>query len=134
MTPAEGRAMILTQHAELRALLAAAAGMARRHVRGTVVDRELDNLFDRIRVAFAEHNRLESALLTPLLRGVDAWGPWRIARMIEEHVQEHQLLEAFLARPAHELVPELADFIEELDAHMLAEERTFLSAHALPDR
>lgn len=133
MPGAAARAMILAQHLELRELLERALVMARRHVAGTAIDRELDELVVSIRDAFAAHNRYESALLTPLLSATGAWGPARIERMVAEHVEEHDVIQAFLARPAHEIVAELGDFVEEIDAHMAAEERTFLSPDVLTD-
>src|SRR6185503_10181838 len=96
LTPPEARATILRQHAELRALLETAVATARRHLEGTATDRELEEIVVGVRFAFAEHNLFETALLRPLLRDVDAWGAERIHRMIEEHVQEHRLMEAFL--------------------------------------
>lgn len=134
MTPAEARSLILTQHAGLRALLETAVRLARLHVAGAVIEDELEAVVAAIRVAFAEHNLFETRLLVPMLGGVDAWGPKRIERMLTEHLEEHRVIEAFLARPARDVVPDLADFVEEIDAHMLAEERTFLSPHALPER
>lgn len=134
MPGAAARATILAQHVELRGLLERALVMARRHVAGTAIDRELDELVASIRDAFEVHNRYESALLTPLLSATGAWGPARIERMVAEHVEEHQVIQTFLSRPAHEVIADLADFVEEIDAHMEAEERTFLSPDVLTDR
>lgn len=126
--------MILAQHAGLRALLETAVATARRHVQGVATDDEIDRSLAAIRVAFAEHNLFETSLLVPLLGGVDAWGPKRIERMIVEHVEEHRVMDAFLSRPGREVVPDLADFVDEIEAHMQAEERTFLAPTALPER
>ena len=134
MTPAEARALILTQHDGLRALLGTAIRLARQHVAGEAIEDELEAVVSAIRVAFAEHNLFETSLLVPLLGGVDAWGSKRIERMISEHLEEHRVIEAFLARPARDVVPDLDDFVEEIGAHMEAEERTFLSPSALPER
>lgn len=134
MTPAEGRAIILAQHAELRALLERAVVVARQHLAGTASDGELEAVVGQVRAAFSEHNLFETSLLRPLLRDVDRWGEDRIRRMIEEHIEEHRVIEAFLAGSAEAIAHDLADFVEDMDAHMLAEERTFLSPTALPER
>lgn len=133
MTPAEARTTVLRQHSELRSLLDTAVTVARRHLGGTAGHAELEAIVLQVRNAFSEHNLFETALLRPFLREVDRWGEERIRRMIEEHVEEHRVMEAFLARPATELAADLADFVEDMEAHMQAEERTFLSPTALPE-
>jgi hypothetical protein len=47
--------------------------------------------------------------------------------MLEEHVAEHAAFWDLLAGPASEVAARMDELLEELDAHMAAEERTFLS-------
>jgi iron-sulfur cluster repair protein YtfE (RIC family) len=132
MTPAEARAKLIVQHEQLRDLLDAAAQIARRYVAGEAVGERLDHLLAVIRALFDEHNHVETELLEPMLRDRDAYAPLRIARMIEEHAEEHAAFVAFLARGAPQIAPELAGFVEEVTAHMDAEERIFLNVQVLP--
>jgi hypothetical protein len=93
----------------------------------------LQDLFATLRVAFAEHNQSEESLLEPILRLDHAWGPARIARMIEEHGAEHASIRETLARPVLDVAAEMAELVDLVDAHMAAEERTFLSPGVLRD-
>lgn len=127
----EARTQLLRQHGRLRELLGTARALATRLVAGESVEPDLAACLASLRDAFAEHNRTEEALLEPLLAGADAWGPARVARMLEEHVAEHRAMAEFLARPPADAAPGLADFAEQIEAHMDAEERTFLSAKVL---
>jgi hypothetical protein len=79
------------------------------------------------------HNAFELSVLEPMLREADAWGPARVARMIEEHGAEHEALEELLAGTTEEVALRFDDFAELVDAHMAAEERTFLSTQVLRD-
>lgn len=123
--------MLLEQHEQLRARLLDAEVLARRFLRKEEVSEELDRALGRLRDSFTEHNRYEEALLAPLLRLDPDVGERRIERMVEEHAEEHRVIRAFLARPRHEIAPELGDWVEEIEAHMEAEERTFLSPRVL---
>jgi len=132
MDPAETRTLLLRQHAQLRELLAAVQTLVHWFASGAPVRATLEARLGDLRVAFLEHNHSEEAALEPLLLGAtDAWGPARLARMLEEHRAEHRLMAEFLTRPIEEIVPEFGDFAEQLEAHMAAEERTFLSVAVL---
>jgi hypothetical protein len=72
-------------------------------------------------------------VLEPLLSRSDAWGPRRVDRMFEEHKGEHAALLAAMDVSTANVAAELADLCEELEAHMAAEERTFLSPRVLDD-
>jgi iron-sulfur cluster repair protein YtfE (RIC family) len=133
MKPSEARALLLGQHAVLRDLMRVAEQAASRYLRGGAEAAEVDKAVADLRKAFAEHNRSEESLLLPMLRAGDAWGPQRIERMVEEHVEEHATFRALMEGSAAEVAPRMADLDEELDAHMEAEERTFLSAGVLRD-
>jgi iron-sulfur cluster repair protein YtfE (RIC family) len=134
MEPDAARRELLAQHADLRRRLASAEMLARRLMRGDDVMAELGVVIDQLHDAFAQHNRSEEALIVPLLELDPAIGPRRVARMIEEHAEEHRVMRAFLKRPLAEVAAELTDWAEELAAHMDAEERTFLSVAVLGSR
>lgn len=129
--PTEVRTRLLEQHEGLRRMLREAIGVALRLLAGEAVSRDLERRLRELRSAYAAHNHYEETVLEPLLIRDAGVGPARIARMLEEHVAEHRELEAFLTRPAAEIAPDLVDFVEQLEAHMQAEERTFLSPRAL---
>jgi iron-sulfur cluster repair protein YtfE (RIC family) len=116
--PASARARLLYEHDRLRELLAAA-----------VAAPDLHRVLEELRLAFAAHNASEEALLVPILEEDPAWGPARIARMMEEHVAEHAALRAALN--SEDVAARIADIAEEIEAHMAAEERTFLSPGVL---
>lgn len=124
MDPTHARAQLLREHDRLRELIRAALA-------AEDVD-ERRRALEELRLAFAAHNGSEEVLLVPVLAGDPAWGPARIARMMEEHVAEHAAMRALMA--GEEATDHLAEIAEELDAHMAAEERTFLSAHVLRPR
>jgi hemerythrin len=51
--------------------------------------------------------------------------------MIVEHLGEHDAMWSLLTGTIDEVSPRIAELVEELDAHMAAEERTFLAPHVL---
>ena len=77
------------------------------------------------------HQILQEQVEGTLLRLTDAWGPERVKRMHEEHVDEHLVIWGLLTGP--EVLARFDDIAEELEAHMQAEERTFLSPKVLKD-
>lgn len=131
MDPDAARQLLLQQHERLRDLLATTDRQLRDLAAGDATAAELETTLDELRRAFREHNDTEEALLVPLLERDAAWGPARIARMIEEHGAEHRLVRAHLDAPLAELVGTMADLVEQITAHMDAEERTFLSPGVL---
>jgi hypothetical protein len=126
--PKTARARLLEQHERLRDLLGAALALAGRHLSGDAVAVELSATLAELRAAFVAHNELETSLLEPMLLATGTWGPARLERMLEEHAGEHVAFTSFLTRPLDEVAPGMVDFVEEIEAHMAAEERTFLSA------
>lgn len=123
--------MLLAQHRSLEKLLEELVGLACRYVLGEEVVVELERALSEVRTAFDDHNRFESSVLEPLQRATGDVGARRMARMLEEHAEEHHAFVVFLARPATDLADELPDFAEDLGAHLAAEERTFLSPQVL---
>jgi hypothetical protein len=107
--------------------------LTRRRDRGLAAEETVAAEIAELRRAFEEHNRYEEAALRPLLADQDRWGPARVGRMLEEHVGEHQAFIACLTRDTPCTTAALAEFVEEVDAHMAAEERVFLNVAVLRD-
>jgi len=133
MKRSEARTQLLRQHDWLREIMAAAVALGERLLVGEAVREELLRALTELRDALAEHNRDEEAMLENVLRDADAWGPLRVARMFEEHRAEHAAMRDALAGTEIEVAHRFADFSEQLEAHMAAEERTFLSPAVLKD-
>ena len=129
MNPAKIRDALLTQHQRLRGMFDHARALAGGERGGAA----LAELLAELGRALVEHNRYEESVLRPMLLAQDAWGGARVDRMCEEHAGEHRAFVERLAA-AGEDAAELADLIEEVEAHMAAEERVFLNIAVLRDR
>jgi hypothetical protein len=127
MNATEARTTLLAQHERIRELLQVCTSLAGRARDDQEVVRELDRALVELRDTFAQHNQDESAIIGELLRGPAAWGALLVDRMLEEHVAEHAAFWDILSRSSTEIVDRIGDLAEELDAHIAAEERTFLS-------
>jgi iron-sulfur cluster repair protein YtfE (RIC family) len=125
------RLKLVAQHAQLRAHLERCSRLARRLLGGAAVHRELDAQLALLRIAFAEHNGTETAVVRALLQNSAQWGAQLVDRMLEEHVAEHTAFWELLAGSAAVVAERMEDLVDELDAHMAAEERTFLSPAVL---
>lgn len=125
------RDTLLAQHERIRQDVAACRRLSLRFRAGEPVDGELDLALAQLRSDFDEHNRTETRLLLPLLlnesHGGGTRGTLLAERMLEEHAAEHAAFWRRIDAPRHEIVASFEELIEELDAHMAAEERTFLS-------
>lgn len=133
MNANEARTTLLAQHERIRHDLALCARLAKQLRGGEPVTLELDEALSRLRDEFAEHNQAETAIIAELLRGPAAWGSLLVDRMLEEHVAEHAAFWVLLSGAQVEVAERIHDLAEELDAHMAAEERTFLSPLTLRD-
>jgi iron-sulfur cluster repair protein YtfE (RIC family) len=133
MTATEARTTLLAQHEQLRLLLETCIRLARLQCDGDAVTVELDEALAELRDEFAEHNRMETAVIAELLHGPAAWGSLMIDRMLEEHVAEHAAFWELLSGTRAEVAERIEELAEELDAHMSAEERTFLNPLTLRD-
>lgn len=121
------RKLLLSQHEAIRESLAECLGIAKR-VRGNeATEAELELALDRMRAEVYQHNLSETELIRPLLASTQQWGDRLIDRMIEEHLAEHVAMWTVLNQPAIVVAVELDSLAEELDAHMAAEERTFIA-------
>ena len=113
MNATEARTTLLAQHEQLRLLLEICIRLAREQREGEPVTAALDEV------------------LAELLHGPAAWGSLMIDRMLEEHVAEHAAFWELLSGTRAEVAERIEELAEELDAHMSAEERTFLSPMTL---
>ena len=119
---------LIGQHAALRALLADATREARRlRAEEDGAERSFALAIVALRKGLAAHNDAEEALLTPLLATQDRAGVLRAQRMLEEHGAEHALFVRLLDRTLLVVAAKMDALAEDLEAHMQAEERTFLS-------
>ena len=127
MKATEARTTLLAQHEQLRLLLETCIRLARQQCDGDAVMVELDEALAELRDEFADHNRMETAVIAELLHGPAEWGSLMVDRMLEEHVAEHAAFWELLSGTRAEVSERIEDLADELDAHMSAEERTFLS-------
>jgi hypothetical protein len=133
MNPSDARLRCLAQHDWLRALLVQTGSLAQRLVAGEPIEQAFQTSLHRLRVAYQAHNAFELSVLGPMIGDADAWGPVRVERMLEEHGAEHHALEELLVGTITEIATRFGEFAELVDAHMAAEERTFLSTQVLHD-
>ncbi|HEU4787993.1 MAG TPA: hypothetical protein VFS57_11300 [Gemmatimonadaceae bacterium] len=133
MKAMEARTMLLAQHAALRQQVEVCTRLAKLYREGADVACELDEALAELREQFAEHNQAETEIIAQLLHGPSAWGSLLVDRMLEEHVAEHAAFWDILQGNHDEMASRIDDLAEEIDAHMLAEERTFLSPVTLHD-
>jgi hypothetical protein len=131
MDPNAVRNELLAQHEWIRQDIAACRGLAERFRAREPVDVEFELALARLRTDFAEHNRRETGALLPLLLRASALPDTRGAllaeRMLEEHAAEHDAFWSRIDGPLCSVAAGMDDLIEDLEAHMAAEERTFLS-------
>jgi iron-sulfur cluster repair protein YtfE (RIC family) len=133
MNATEARTTLLAQHDAIRQKLEACTSLARLHRAGHEVTCTLDAALGQLRDELAQHNQTETAIIGQLLHGPAAWGSLLVDRMLEEHVAEHAAFWEILSGSHAQVADRIDDLAEELDAHMLAEERTFLSPVTLRD-
>jgi iron-sulfur cluster repair protein YtfE (RIC family) len=127
------RAHLLAQHDRLRQHVHACTQMARLFRAGLATPRDLDLALDILRQELSLHNETETTAIRALLHGPSAWGSLLIDRMLEEHIAEHAVFWDLLTGTTEEMAARIDDLAEELDAHMAAEERTFLAPVTLRD-
>ena len=127
--PSKALRELQTQHDALRAIMERCDELIAAFESGRDTTVELTREVARLRIAFDSHNRFEEQLLRPVLREADAFGEVRIERMIADHVDEHRAMRRHLDGPTGEL----RAVLYELRAHLVAEERYFLSSRVLRD-
>jgi len=127
------RLLLLPQHERPRGTVARCGRRARGFRRDGGAGDELDLALEQLRDEFDSHNEAEGAAIRLLLHGPAAWGSLMIDRMLEEHLAEHAAFCDMLAGTLSEVAARIDDLAEELEAHMAAEERTFLAPVTLRD-
>lgn len=136
MEPSQARTQLLAEHAQLRRTLdrlAEIAAAVREDSPNSSRSFELRETLQLLRDLFVAHNASEERLLGPILREDYAWGQARVDRMLEEHRAEHAEIRASMTGSDREVAERVADLKEMVEAHMAAEERTFLSPRVLRD-
>lgn len=133
MKAEETRTRLLQQHERLRQQMQVCTRVATLFRAGQATGRELDIALEVLRQQFSLHNETETAVIQKLLHGPASWGSLLIDRMFEEHLAEHAAFWEMLSGTPGEVASRIDDLAEELDAHMAAEERTFLAPVTLRD-
>jgi len=131
MNASDARLQLLAQHDRIRQHLERCTRLAAQQRAGDPVSEELDEALARLRDEFADHNQAETEIIASLLKGPAAWSSLMVDRMLEEHVGEHAAFWELLSGTRDEVAERIAELAEQLDAHMAAEERTFLSPMTL---
>jgi iron-sulfur cluster repair protein YtfE (RIC family) len=130
MTPSQLLAALAKQHADLRERISCCEQLADRFDAGLLDPSQLLEQVTALRRAFDEHNQFEERALSPVLLDADWLGAVRVARMVEDHIEEHRAIRHELATgPASELRAVLASLRE----HLETEERYFLTGKVLRD-
>ncbi len=133
MSAERTRQRLLAQHDRLRDHIQTCTRLARFFRAGMTSGTELDLELAALRDEFSLHNEAETTVIRTLLHGPAAWGSLMIDRMLEEHLAEHAAFWELLAGTTAEMAARIDDLADELDAHMAAEERTFLAPVTLRD-
>jgi len=131
MDPQAARAKLLAQHEQIRTDLASCVALARQLGHGESPHAAFELAIAQLRFDIDEHTDTESLVIGDLLQDAAEWGNVLVDRMIEEHVGAHDALLAALDGSAPDVALRMQDLAEQLDAHMAAEERTFLSPQVL---
>lgn len=133
MNAEKTRLLLLAQHDRLRGYIQTCTRLATLFREDHSIGRDLDHALEVLRAEFGTHNETESIAISKLLHGPAAWGSLLVDRMLEEHVAEHAAFWELLSGTRAEVAGRIDDLADELDAHMAAEERTFLAPVTLCD-
>src|SRR5262249_38670937 len=112
--------------------LALIADAAARLVRQGGTAGELRRAIDALLRALEEHDRHEEAVLLPELRNGEPMGTPRGERMIDLHVGERLVIRESLEAGEFTVAEFFPEILDDLVAHMAAEERSFLEIAAPP--
>jgi hypothetical protein len=124
MTTSELLTALLRQHAELREQIARCEQLANRFDADLLEPALLLREVAALRIAFDNHNQFEERALRPVLLAADSLGTVPVARMVEDHVEEHRAIRCELdVGTASALRAVLAS----LRSHLEAEERYFFA-------
>ncbi|MGH0031061.1 MAG: hemerythrin domain-containing protein [Myxococcota bacterium] len=140
MEPSEVRQKVLNDHQGLRGRLEGVERLARGVAEGESAQvEELRREATELLRVLTAHMSWEDSYLGPALREADAWGPERVARFDQDHVQQRREIEELLERlsdgrqPASPLARRVLEWIRDLYADMREEEAAFLDPNVLRD-
>jgi hypothetical protein len=128
----DARSRLIAQHDRIRAAIRRCIQHARGRI-GEPIDDELDMALTRLRAEWWDHDKTETALLREIL-STSRRTPEQVERMIEDHLTEHAHTWAELCRPARFVIAKIEELCVTLEAHMVGEERTFLSLQPIQVR
>jgi len=133
------RKRILDEHRVLRdkldVLELLVDGLREEPKRCATVSRTARDLLRRL----VAHIQLEDAILAPVLRDVDAWGPVRASHLLEHHAEQREQLRSLIrsygrqGTDIEELALRTLSWISDARADMDHEERGVLSRELLDD-
>jgi hypothetical protein len=129
-TPGHALAELAAQHARLRDMIERCEDLADGVDAGHVEPGRLLAEVVALRIAFDVHNQFEEHQLRPVLLDAGWSGAARVARMVEDHAEEHRSMRRQLDGTT---TAELRAVLASLLAHLASEERYFLTARALRD-
>jgi iron-sulfur cluster repair protein YtfE (RIC family) len=135
-SPAEVRALVLSQHQELRELVQRSQRATTWREHSFERAEHLVRLAEELYARFENHLRFEERFLFPALREADVWGDERVAALTKEHAQQRGDLERFIDLvdsqcPPDELRAALAGLSEKLLEDIAEEEDACLDADLL---
>lgn len=134
LTPSHVLGELAAQHDALRTRITQCEQLADQLDAGAIEPDMLLEAVGALRRSFDTHNQLEERVLHPLLLDADWSGAVRVARMVEEHVEEHQTIRRAIAPELGSTTTRaLRDVLAGLREHLAAEERGFLSRRVLRD-
>jgi hypothetical protein len=133
----EIRDRITAELAMLRDLCRALVTVARMVELGATRRESMREVLEQVCTAVEEHFRYEEAVIAPLLREVDPWGPVRVERLLQDHAEQLGVLLA-LAQDAREdlrneddLVDEVVLFFQRFEQEISDQEMRLLSTESL---
>lgn len=142
-SPAEVRRSILKEHVEIRALLVEleteATNLLALAVPNEGASYKTRDLALELCQVMTAHVSRENRVLFPLLAELDAWGPVRARRLVDDHARQLLLLETYgdmLVRgdiTSQALALTAWQLVRSIYADMEEEESTILSAELLRD-
>ncbi len=82
---------------------------------------------------FREHLQHEEAILWPVIKTVDSWGPVRLAEMNKEHSEQREMIEALSNLKQENITKIIKELVGNLTDDMASEEKEFLNPELLRD-
>lgn len=129
-TPGTLLNQLLSQHEQIRSLIARCDELLGLSERDPSQVPELVLAVARLRWAVESHNRVEEQLLSPVLKEADSFGEVRVEHMVDAHRKEHAQLGARLEQPVIDTLRQTLGMLRE---HLETEERYFLTSRVLRD-